>query len=346
MSVGQSSVVQSINSFFLRSGLTAQDQLDCYTFVQKLYPNKSISPATCQGYCSLTVFVGDDTVIQFRPSNYRLDLRITSAARDVYGRFAPKTEYIATLPASDLLVYRMEKIGGIPFKDLLYRGAISGRSMSVRVRLCRDFAVFLSKSWHRSSTEHLPLGTVGRSIRARLISLTEDLPVRFRASARHVLVGLHRIEALPWVLTHGDIVAANIMVDPSFGVLTGLVDWAEAENLPFGICLYGVEEILGEITPTGFQYRPDAEYLRAIFWAELKRSIPALGVSHIFEAVKLARDLGVLLWHGIAFDDGAIDRVVQEGRDVDEIHKLEAFLTLGDCSRLEESKLEGGCPKL
>ena len=294
----------------------------------------------------MTVFVGDDTVIQFRPASYRLDLRVTSAARHVYGIYAPQTEFIATHPGSGLLVYKLERIGGISFQDLRASCTILAKSTYIRARLCRDFAIFLSKSWHKSLNDCLPLGTVGQSIRARLMSLCEDLPARFRASARHVLANLDRIEALPSVFTHGDVVAANIIVDSSSGALTGLVDWAEAEMLPFGTCLYGLEEILGEMTPNGFHYRPDAEELRDLFWTELRRNIPALRRSHVHEAVKLARDLGVLLWHGIAFDDGAIDRVVQEGRDIEEIHRLEAFSLTEACSDFEEQSSRGNGSKL
>ncbi|KAG4436185.1 hypothetical protein IFR05_008345 [Cadophora sp. M221] len=335
MADGHELALQSIDGFFLRSGLTAQDRLDCFAFVENLYPNKSISPASCQGYCSMTMFVGEDTVIQFRPSNYRLDLRVTTAARDVYGIFAPETEYIGTLPSSGLLVYKMERIRGISFKNLRTSSTFHRMSIHGRARLCTDFAAFLSKSWCRRTVEHMPLGRVGRSIRARLQSLCADLPVRFQGKARHVLANLRHIEALPWVLTHGDVVAANIIVDPSSGALTGLVDWTEAELLPFGVCLYGLEELLGEITPAGFRYFSDTERLRYLFWAELKRNIPALARSHVLEAVKLARDLGVLLWHGIAFDDGAIDRVVQDDRDNEEIQRLDSYLDFQDPDRAE-----------
>jgi hypothetical protein len=108
--------------------------------------------------------------------------------------------------------------------------------------------------------------------------------------------------------------------------LLGLVDWAEAERLPFGITIYGLEEFLGEITAAGFQYHQDASDLRTIFWEQLINGIPELQNPRVLKAAKLARDLGVLLWDGIAFDNGAIDRVVQEGKDVDEIYRLDAFL--------------------
>jgi hypothetical protein len=316
----------SISEFFVRSGLTPEHRIECYEFIAQLHPGKAISAASCQGYCSMTIFVGYDVVIQFRPYSYRLDLRITSAAKEIYGRFAPETQYITTIPRSGLLVYQMERIRGISFKDLRARKALVGQPIYCTARLCIDFADFLSKSWKQSHSEEIPLGIVGRTIQNRVRTLCRDLPPRFQPTARKVLRNLRRIEALPWVLTHGDIVTGNILVDPSTEELTGFVDWAEAERLPFGICLYGLEELLGEMTPTGFQYHPNAHRLREMFWAQLKNRIPELGKSQIFEAVKLARDLGVLLWHGIAFDDGAINRVVQEGRDKNEIHRLDAFL--------------------
>ena len=318
----------SINDFFHRSGLTSRDRLDCSNFVENLYPDRPISPAICQGYCSMTIFVGDDLVIQFRPKIYRLNLQITDAARDVYGTFAPETKYLTTLPESGLVVYSMGRIEGISFKHFRASDGFIARSIYFRTGLCKDFAAFLAKSWNNNNVEGLPLGRVGKSLITRLKSLAEELPSRFLPAVRNVLRNLHQIEALPWVLTHGDIVAANIMIRPSSGKLTGLVDWAEAERLPFGTCLYGLEEILGEMTTAGFQYDGDAEELRALFWTELQRYLPELEQQSVLDAVKLARDLGVLLWHGIAFDNGAIDRVVQEDRDIEEVRRLDAFLDL------------------
>jgi hypothetical protein len=222
----------------------------------------------------------------------------------------------------------MGRIAGISFEDLRKSKKPAILSKHCLATLCKDFAAFLARSWHQRATEHLPLGVVGSSIVSRLKNLSEDLPERFQLIAKHVIRDYHMIEALPWVLNHGDIMAPNVMVEPLTGKLSGLVDWAEAEILPFGTCLYGLEEILGEMTPSGFQYHQDAVELRTLFWAELKKQIPQLEEKSVNEAVNLARDLGVLLWHGIAFDDGAINRVVQEARDIDEIFRLDAFLIM------------------
>ena len=318
-----------IDGFFLRLELYPEDGRDCFDLVKGLYPDRAVSPASSQGYCSMTLFVGDDTVVQFRPHAYRLDLSITDAARAVYNEFAPETQYITTLPSSGLLVYSMTRIAGVPFKDFRASSRLAC-STHYPASLCKDLAVFLSQAWHQSGRGNLPLGRVGKSLVSRLKSLSTDLPVRFQPRASHILRHIRQIEALPWVLTHGDIAAANIMVDQSTGRLNGLVDWAEAERLPFGVCFYGLEEILGESRTSGFHFHPNAVELRVLFWSELRKLIPELQQTKTFEAVKLSRDLGILLWHGIAFDNGAIDRVVQEDRDVEEIHRLDAFFGLQD----------------
>jgi len=331
MSTEQTAPPTTTDDFFHRAGLAPPDRLDCYAFVEQLYPGRHISPVTCQGYCSMTLFVGDDIIVQFRPSQYRLDLRITEAATEIYSSFAPETKYVATLPGSGLLVYNMTRIGGISLQDFRESASLSTRSTAHRAILCKDFAALLSRSWRRKrdTNTSLPLGVVGKSLLPRLTLLSTTLPLRFRPTARTLLDRLPQIEALPWVLTHGDIVPSNLMVDASSGHLTGLVDWAEAEYLPFGVCLHGLEEILGEMTTAGFEYYADADELRGVFWAELGRFVPELrGEGAPLEAVNLARDLGVLLWHGIAFDNGAIDRVVEEGRDVGEVCRLDAFLDI------------------
>ncbi|KAG0651893.1 hypothetical protein D0Z07_1277 [Hyphodiscus hymeniophilus] len=314
----------AIDDFFVRASLVTQNRIDCYAFIEELYPGEPISPAPCQGYCSLTLFVGDTVVVQFRPSIYKLDLQVAQAAREVYGTFAPDTSYLGTLP-SGLLAYSMNRMDGISLKDLRSANMTAVQSAEHRRRLCKDFACFLAKAWHKNNP-NIPLGLIGLSLVSRLKALVANLPPRFQSTARHVLRQLHRIETLPWVLAHGDILAANILVHPSTCNLLGFVDWAEAERLPFGVCFYGLEEILGEMTPSGFRYYPDSRDLRDLFWEELKIQIPELQQSQMLQAVKLARDLGVLLWHGIAFDNGAIDRVVEEFKDVEEIQRLDAFL--------------------
>lgn len=320
----QAVVSASIDSFFIRCGLDPRAHLDCHLFAEKLFPDKPITPAPTQGYCSYTVSV-DDYIVQFRPPKYKLDLDVASAAKIVFGTYAPFTKYNGIVSPHGLLVYIMKRMPGISYKKLTLQAP--NLATNVRKRLCEDFAIFLAKAWHQQAEISLPLGIIGSSIKQRLDKLRDELPTRFCPIVKHVISQYHHIEALPTVLAHGDIVPSNILLDPSDGHLFGLVDWAEAEMLPFGICLYGLEEILGHMTADNqFIYYPDAELSRAAFWERFRTEIPLLDDKKTFEAVLLARDLGILLWHGFAFDDGAINRVVQEGRDCQEICYLDTLL--------------------
>ncbi|KAK4147019.1 uncharacterized protein C8A04DRAFT_25214 [Dichotomopilus funicola] len=214
--------------------------------------------------------------------------------------------------------------------------------------------------------------------------------------------GLEEIEeGLPWVLTHGDFIGGgNVLVDVGGdesdggdgdrdqgpGVrLTGLVDWAEGEWLPFGVGLYGIEEVLGRVveveeeveagdrdedadesedgqeendrnasatgtrpnpkttktktktkTTKKFEYLPNANALRATFWEALTAEIPELADPVFRRRVEKARVLGLLLWYGIAFDDGALNRVAREREDDGELQKLDLFM-FGSWSEFGES---------
>jgi serine/threonine protein kinase len=314
----------SIDSFFVRCGLDPRARLDCHAFADKFFPGKPKTPAHTQGYCSYTVSI-DDYIVQFRPPKYKLDLNVAFAAKIVFGTYVPSTNYYGTVSPHGLLVYIMTRMPGISYKELTLQDP--NLAAKVRKRLCEDFAIFLAKAFHRRAEICLPLGMIGSSIKRRLESLLNELPRRFRPIVKHVMSQYHLIEALPMVLAHGDIVPSNILLDPTNGQLFGLVDWAEAEMLPFGICLYGLEEILGYMTADNqFVYYSDAEESRAAFWERFQTEIPLLGDTKTFEAVLLARELGILLWHGFAFDDGAINRVVEEGRDCQEICYLDTLL--------------------
>jgi hypothetical protein len=334
MADGQAVLSASIDNFFIRCGLDPRARLDCHVFADKLFPGKPITPAHTQGYCSYTVSI-DDHIVQFRPPKYKLDLIVAFAAKIVFGTYAPSTNYNGTVSPHGLLVYVMKKMPGVSYKELTLQAP--NLAAKIRKTLCEDFAVFLAKAWHQRAQISLPLGMIGSSIKQRLERLHIELPPRFRPIVQHVMSQYHLIEALPMVLAHGDIVPSNILLDPTNGHLFGLVDWAEAEMLPFGICLYGLEEILGHMTAENhFIYYAGAEQSRAAFWERFRMEIPLLKDSKTFEGVLLSRDLGILLWHGFAFDDGAINRVVEEGKDCQEICYLDTLF--GD--RIHDSVIE------
>lgn len=399
-----------VEAFFRRCGLSPDTRYRCHALVWNLFPGASIEEAKPQGFCSYTLCVGYDRIIQFRPPVHRLDIALAEAARDVYGALAPETQLLTVMQPlkSDLLraneshssgdkrpvdeavvlederssacsldVISMARISGVSLAELRASSSSSSPSSSStstkksltpaqlhqqRGSIISHFARVIATGWTHGRRRPvpddpiadcprlhlLPTGRVGRSLRWRLEQMDARLPRRFRPVVGGILDRLDEIVGgLPWVLTHGDIVPANMMTVVQAAavanetttttstagtsiVLSGLLDWAEAEYLPFGVGLYGLEELLGETDASGwFSYYPDERELRGLFWRRLEAELPCMDLragSHLRGLVAAAHTLGVLLWHGFAFDDGKLDRVVEEGRDAEEIRRLELFL--------------------
>ncbi|CAE7030324.1 hypothetical protein P3342_006267 [Pyrenophora teres f. teres] len=272
----------------------------------------------------------------------------------MYASLAPMTQSLELLLPGGLCAYEMDKLAGTSLTRLLPReSTLSTQARSKLQRLVISFADFIAHAWQSSSMtqtqshdrttradspmdEHLNTlsrcsGKVGSSIVHRLEKLAAGLPDAWlRERADEALCAVQRMTDYPVVLNHGDLIPSNILVNEQTWEITGVVDWAEAEYLPFGTCLYGLEHLLGYVVPASLNgpltwvYFNDAEQLRGLFWTCLVAVVPDLS-AHL-QHVRAMRDVGVLLWHGMAWDDGAINRVVNEVDDVEEIAKLRAFL--------------------
>lgn len=391
-----------IDAFFKRCGLSPDTQFKCLATVRDLFPNANIEEASPQGYCSYTLCVGHNTVVQFRSLAHQINIKLTQVAQDIYGDLAPGTELLetsltpyccccccscSTPPLEDegskstrdtfpvdegialgddrdchrtLQAISMTRIPGVSLAELRATTTTTTTTTVTwgehqpltptqtiqrqRESLISQFAGFIAQGWRhrRPSSDPIVLdlrGRVGGSITWRLNQMQAHLPVRFQSTVQAVLDHLDHVASLPWVLSHGDIVPANVMVQcpPGSGacedgvLLTGFLDWAEAEYLPFGVGLYGLEEFLGESsdgTNGRFTYYPEAAKLRAFFWSRLEAELSDVETkpnSGFRRDIETAHALGILLWHGIAFDDGRLNRVVEEGRDEEEIRRLDLF---------------------
>lgn len=221
---------------------------------------------------------------------------------------------------------------GISLYDYRLESPSEAMSKEVVEELVRGFAGFWVEAWKlggKARPEDYRSAKVASTLYPRLLTLHKHLPTRFRALTTRLLESFEEIVCLPWVLTHGDLLPGNIMVSsskPREGKLISFVDWGESEYLPFGMGFYGLDEILALPclgTEKRVRFHPDSRELRTLFWEELEKG----GVSGALRGrMEMARQLGVLLWFGIAWDGGAIDRVVEEGTDEEEIGKLDGFL--------------------
>lgn len=286
-------------------------------------------------------------IVQIRPAQHALDMSITRAAEKTFPSLAPTIRSLDIELPQGLLAYAMEKMLGTPLSRLLPRDSTPSSLLRAKQeRLVRGFATIMAQSW-RSSSKPIPntryiradspiddepsmlslcKGKVGSTIVSRLRKLSEELPdAALRGIAKSTLAKVQDLDDYPVVLNHGDLIPSNILVDEDTWDITGLVDWAEAEYLPFGTCLYGLENLLGYISTAGeYGYYENEERLRDMFWECLFDAVPELRTSE--GDVRTTRDVGVLLWYGIAWDDGAIDRVVNEIEDGGEVACLRAFL--------------------
>lgn len=346
--------------FFRRNGINKTDDIEaCFKVIRDRYPDCGIRALKAQGGCSYTVVVARDgngrgkededvgsVIVQFRLLEHAVKREIALDVRRVFGKLAPEALWFEEFHIKKGVVLQicgMSRVRGVGFSSLQPRCRRLSSSDFERLRgLIDDIAVFFAMSWRaaRSRTEgNNTKGKVESSIRQRLVKLENELPTTWlqsRAARMRKAFDAGFLDCLPIVLNHGDLLPSNVMVDRGSWRLTGLVDWAEAEYLPFGMALYGIEHLLGffETERRTFVYYDQANELRHVFWRRLRVKIPGLLDRDPWRAVVLSREIGILLWHGIAWDEGRLDRVVNCQDDIEELAYLESFLKGSQGSRI------------
>lgn len=338
----------TINAFFERNGFGSATRKTCDDYARQTYALAEATPSAKQGYCSYTLKLPSEYLLQFRPRKFALDRSICAQARSIFPNLSPKTEHVGTVRGEvkngtahggdlELQVYLQMEITGVTLADFRKAQGPSAQEKrrDYRHALVEDMAGFFAQSYmHRrypgKPGDDFPRGNVGTSLKDRL-RILERLPkehTKFSDAVRRRIDEMKT--SMAWCLTHGDLVPENIMVDPTTGRLTGLVDWAEGEWLPFGVGLYGLEELFGEIDLGGvFELYPDHEQLRDTFWRrflQITRPPVAIFSNMWLGDLRLCRRFGIMLWRGIAFDDGKLDRVVDAERDAVDMRKLELSL--------------------
>lgn len=152
-----------------------------------------------------------------------------------------------------------------------------------------------------------------QTIETDLHLLARTLPLRFSQPIFKLVGSLDSIfKTLPTVLTHGDFFEMNVLVDESSGHLTGVIDWAEAEILPFGFGLGALGNFLGYMDKQRWNYFDQHEELRALFWKAFYADVGG-DVRALQGTVDLAAWVSVVLRYGFRWDEKMQRRVVKEG---------------------------------
>ena len=136
----------------------------------------------------------------------------------------------------------------------------------------------------------------------------------------------------PQVLTHGDLNEMNILISPTSGRITGIIDWAEAGILPFGLALYGLENLLGNMNSRGWKYFEIKDELEQRFWKHFWDCIAdtkGLPEDRIRHAVTIARQVGIIMRYGFMWENGTVERAVTEN-DASRLAYLDGLLLNGE----------------
>ncbi|KAL8354431.1 hypothetical protein RB601_004025 [Gaeumannomyces tritici] len=291
------SLESHIEEFFKASTTTTREECDVKT--ASFASGAPVVPVPMQGAWSYTVTAGPDQarIVQFRPSNATLNMSRLELARQAHPRCVPKCTYHGqTGRQLPLDIYVMDKAAG---ECYLYSRNISPEGTEDKARFdarqhrtVRDLARFFADSW--------------------------SAPQKVRDS-------FTRLFSLPWVITHVDLNETNILVDDT-GAITAIIDWADAEMLPFGMSLWGLENILGYMDGTGWHYHGNAQELRDEFWRVFKASVGGVG-EEAMAAIRIARMVGLFMRYCFALH-GSGDRTVLDANAAT-LRYADAFCTRG-----------------
>lgn len=324
------SLDKTVTNFFLQLQDVTRQQCDELALSLIGPP---IRPCPIQGAFSYTLFAGLDgtKIVQFRSEH--LDMEILALAHSIFGRFVTKCVHHGYLGHSSRLgVYVMDRIQGVTYIEAR-TGFDSLVDISEDMRLWQnnvviDFARFFALSWKNPIVQEEQRTRYCRDdIERKLGLLSVSLPSRF-AAIMHQL-SYHTGElfscSFPLVLTHDDLCEMNILVDPKTGQIAGIIDWANAKIQPFGLALWGVENVLGYMDGDGWHYFSNHQQLIALFWAVFEDEVGAGRVTtDDKERIRLARLVGIALRYGFQWDGAGVQRPILESDT--SMKYLDAFL--------------------
>ena len=187
---------------------------------------------------------------------------------------------------------------------------------------------FFAAWWNHRQIKFLDtVEAIHHEYQQELCLLSQALPFHFAESLRQVCAELPLLftSTYPLVLNHDDLCEMNISVDPNTGHITGVVDWADARVLPFGISLWGFENMLGYMDSDGWHYYTNHCELESLFWQTFEVAIG--GVSEPDrQAIRVARMAGFFLHYGFVWEDGVRETPAKEPDSA--LRYLNAFCTI------------------
>ncbi|KAE8151306.1 hypothetical protein BDV25DRAFT_139027 [Aspergillus avenaceus] len=244
-------------------------------------------------------------------------------AREIYGSIVPTCLNRGVIgPAPSLTVYVMEKVPGITYIEASLRQL---HCTPWQEQTVSDFARFFARSWQHRLAESYHSEHLLTDLQHKLDTLLRQLPPRFTNVISKLRGELPMLFAptYPLVLSHDDLCEMNIIVYPEEGGISGIVDWADAKTLPFGMSLWGFLNMLGTKDSLGWHYHENSNHLESLFWETFYRNTGDISSDHR-RAIRVAERVGLVLRYGFTWDDGIRERPVTEQDS--SLRYLDAFL--------------------
>ncbi|GAM86560.1 hypothetical protein ANO11243_045740 [Dothideomycetidae sp. 11243] len=262
---------EQITKFFLHSSATRQA---CDARARELGAGHTVVPVNVQGTCSYTVFTGAgvNSVVQYRLAPLSWSDH-TSLAKQIYGSLVPTISFQGQIGNDD--------------------GDSANQSL------------FHALSWNQCVAPDLARRSrLAETYNRDLRRLLDGLPIRFQPIILKCIASLDDILSLPTVLSHQDLGVFNLLVNEHTGCLLGVIDWAEADFLPFGLNLYMLMWITAHLTlEHGWVRHTDYGHLEETFWHTFRQEAKGVTIETL-HTIKMARILGVLLYQGFGGRSG------------------------------------------
>ncbi|CRG82986.1 Tudor domain-containing protein 15 [Talaromyces islandicus] len=283
---------------------------------------QAVEPVQLQGAFSYTLAAGN-LVVQFRDCDSLLDTKTVDLAREIYGNMVPACVNKGVIgPPPSLTVYLMDKAPGITYIEVPLKTL---HCTSWQEQTVSDFARFFANSWTNRLAESYRSDHSLADLQGKMDLLSRQIPLRFTRVVSKLREELPILftSTYPLVLNHGDLCEMNIIVNPEIGGITGVIDWAEAKILPFGMSLWGVQNMLGYMNSTGWHYHENSSRLEGLFWDTFYEKLGTISDDDK-QAMKTAERVGLVLRYGFTWEDGTRERPVTEQDS--SIRYLDAFL--------------------
>jgi hypothetical protein len=225
-----------------------------------------------QGMFSKTIKVtlkdNRDIIIQFRIEP--LDTEPFNRARKVLGDLVPIIEPLddPELVAAEIWPFYMNCISGKPWGD--YEDEWSDAQ---RIKASGSLGQLCGQCFCEGNASEIVDKVIIPNLQ-RLRALEREDVKPLQSFIERMIEEAPRLKILPVFLGHYDLNDMNILADRE-GRVTGVVDWElSTAPQPFGIGLYGIHFLAGEIIDGNFRKRPIFEEMERTFWKALLKAAP------------------------------------------------------------------------